>query len=156
MKKWTKLEIEALVLNYEGVHARDLAIEVGRTPLAIRLKARKLGLKSKLKNKGNGLDHKGPNNPMWGRNGLKGENNPCWKGDKAGVEAIHKWIRQNKPKPKRCENCNKLKKLTLANIKNHNYTRNIEDYKWFCEGCHRKMDTSKIWDIIIKPYKETA
>jgi len=65
MKKWSKEEIEALVINYSGVYARDLAIETGRTPLAIRLKARKLGLKSTLKNKGNGQDNKGSNNPNW-------------------------------------------------------------------------------------------
>jgi len=64
-KKWSKEEIEALVLNYEGVSARDLSIETGRTPLAIRLKAKKLGLKSTLKNKGNGRDNKGSNNPNW-------------------------------------------------------------------------------------------
>ncbi len=65
MKRWTELEIEALKINYSGVYAKDLAIETGRTPLAIRLKARKLGLKSSLRNKGNGKDNKGNNNPNW-------------------------------------------------------------------------------------------
>ena len=66
MKKWTKLEIEALILNYEGVSARDLSIETGRSIRAIIQKAKKLGLKSKLRNKGNNRDNKGTNNPNFG------------------------------------------------------------------------------------------
>ena len=66
MKKWTKLEIEALVLNYEGVSARDLSIETGRSIRAIIQKAKKLGLKSKLRNKGNNRNNKGENNPNFG------------------------------------------------------------------------------------------
>ena len=65
MKKWTKLEIEALVLNYEGVSARDLSIETGRSIRAIIQKAKKLGLKSKLRDQGNNQDNKGSNNPNW-------------------------------------------------------------------------------------------
>ncbi len=65
MKQWTEEEIEALKLNYEGVHARDLVVETGRSVRAIIQKAKKLGLKSKLRNKGNGRDNKGPNNPNW-------------------------------------------------------------------------------------------
>lgn len=66
MKKWTKLEIEALILNYAGVYARDLAIETGRSVRAIIQKAKKLGLKSELRNKGNGRDNRGANNPNFG------------------------------------------------------------------------------------------
>ena len=65
MKKWTKLEIEAIILNYEGVSARDLSIEIGRSVRAIIQKAKKLGLKSKLRNEGNARDNKGSNNPNW-------------------------------------------------------------------------------------------
>jgi len=53
MKRWTKEEIEALELNYTGNYAKDLAIETGRTVRAIIQKAKKLGLKSTLRNKGN-------------------------------------------------------------------------------------------------------
>ena len=65
MKRWTELEIEALKLNYSGVYAKDLAIETGRSVAAVIKKAKKLGLKSSLRNKGNGRDNKGPNNPNW-------------------------------------------------------------------------------------------
>ena len=53
MKRWTEQEIEALKLNYAGVYAKDLAIEIGRTVRAIIQKAKKLGLKSTLRDKGN-------------------------------------------------------------------------------------------------------
>ena len=65
MRRWTKLEIQALKLNYAGVYARDLAKETGRSVRAVIQKAIKLGLKSKLRNKGNSLDNKGSNNPNW-------------------------------------------------------------------------------------------
>ena len=65
MKRWSKEEIEALKINYAGVHTRDLAIETGRSMRAIIHKAKKLGLKSTLRNKGNGRDNKGKNNPNW-------------------------------------------------------------------------------------------
>ncbi len=132
MKRWSKLEIEALILNYEGVHARDLATETGRSINAIIKKAKKLGLKSELRNKGNGRDNKGSNNPNFGNLKI----NPTSIG-------IHGWVRKYKPKLKFCENCKKEKRLTLANIKNHNYTRNINDYKWLCYSCHKIMDISK-------------
>ena len=67
MKRWTKLEIEALKLNYAGVHARDLAIETGHSVRAVIQKAKRLGLKSNFRNKGNGRDNKGKNNPNFGR-----------------------------------------------------------------------------------------
>jgi len=66
MKRWTKLEIQALKLNYSGVHVKDLAIETGRSVRAIIQKAKKLGLKSTLRNKGNARDNRGENNPNFG------------------------------------------------------------------------------------------
>ncbi len=66
MNKWTEQEIEALKLNYAGVYAKDLVVETGgRSVRAIIHMAKKLGLKSKLRNKGNGKDNRGPNNPNW-------------------------------------------------------------------------------------------
>lgn len=53
MKRWSELEIEALKMNYNGVYAKDLAIETGRSVRAIIQKAIKLGLKSNLRDKGN-------------------------------------------------------------------------------------------------------
>ncbi len=55
MRRWSKLEIEALKLNYPGVYAKEIAKETGRSVRSVILKAIKLGLKSNLRNKGNSL-----------------------------------------------------------------------------------------------------
>ena len=136
-KKWSKEEIEALVLNYEGVHARDLAIETGRTQRAVILKARKLGLKSTLRNKGNGMDNRGMNNPNW--KGIR-KDNPLSKNS----NAIHQYLKRKHKRPNKCFHCRKKKYVVLANIKEHNYTRNIKDYRWLCRDCHRKFDCGLI------------
>ena len=65
MKRWTKLEIETLKLNYCGVSARILSKELRRSIRAVIHKAKKLGLKSSLRGKGNAQDNKGSNNPNW-------------------------------------------------------------------------------------------
>jgi hypothetical protein len=69
-----------------------------------------------------------------------GEKSHNWKGDKAGERALHRWIRKYKLKFELCEECYKMKKLELANIKNHQYSRNPDDYKWLCKSCHTKYD----------------
>ena len=69
-----------------------------------------------------------------------GENHPRWKGENAVKISKHIHVARIKPKPKGCEFCNKEKKLALANIKNHNYTKNPDDYKWLCYSCHKKFD----------------
>lgn len=77
---------------------------------------------------------------------LIGEKCCAWKGDKVGIFAIHQWVAKHKLKSKLCEFCGKEKdsfgdtKLELANIKNHQYTRNPDDYKWGHSRCHQKLD----------------
>jgi len=137
MKKWTKLEIEALVLNYEGVSARDLSIETGRSIRAIIQKAKKLRLKSKLRDKGNNRNNTGPNNPNW--KGIKKKNNLS-----KNPNAIHQYLKRKYKRPEKCFHCKKKKYVVLANIKNHNYTRNIKDYRWLCRDCHKKFDSGLI------------
>lgn len=70
----------------------------------------------------------------------RGRKNPKWKGDKAVKISLHKYIAKIKPRPKICEFCEKERKLALANLKDHNYTRNPDDYKWLCYSCHKKFD----------------
>ena len=62
-----------------------------------------------------------------------------WKGKEAGYLAIHKWVRNRKTKPENCECCGKKKRLTLSS-KTHEYTRNLDEYKWLCYSCHIKYD----------------
>ena len=82
------------------------------------------------------------------------ENNPNWKGDDAKYHAIHRWVRINKPKPKRCEICRKEKKLQIANLSG-NYLRDINDYKYLCISCHAKFDGYNKKGYNGRDYKES-
>lgn len=68
-----------------------------------------------------------------------GEKNGMWKGDEAGYEAIHSWVRKRKIKPLLCERCNKRKSFDLANISGK-YLRDIEDFEYLCRKCHMDSD----------------
>lgn len=94
----------------------------------------------------------GSKNPMFGRTHTPlviykarieklSEKNPNWKGENVKNKKVyHEWLRSRYPVPKLCTNCNKEKKLYLASINGHNYTRNINDYKFLCASCHIKFD----------------
>jgi len=69
----------------------------------------------------------------------KGALNPNWKGDRVKYQALHEWVRRNKPQPEFCESCNKNKSYEVANI-SQKYKRNINDYEWLCRSCHMKKD----------------
>ncbi len=69
----------------------------------------------------------------------KGENNVNWSGDKVGKKGLHSWIRNHKPLPIFCEDCNIAKPYDVANVSGE-YKRDINDYKWLCRSCHMKMD----------------
>jgi ribosomal protein L31 len=71
------------------------------------------------------------------------EKHPFWKGDKVGYNALHGWIRRNKPKPIFCEECKKNKSKDLSNISG-NYKRDINDYRYLCHSCHMKLDFKSI------------
>jgi len=74
------------------------------------------------------------------RDRQKGETHSRFKGNKANQNVLHRYVEKRKPKPEVCEECGKKKKLNLASLTNHNYTRNPDDYKWLCYSCHKKMD----------------
>ena len=86
-----------------------------------------------------------------------GEKNGNWKGNKVKYRAIHKWVRNHKPKPKYnlCEFCHKRKIYDCANIKNHKYTRNFKDWKFLCKKCHKHFDFPKGWGNAIKNRRES-
>ena len=73
------------------------------------------------------------------KNKMFGEKNPNWKGDKVGLIALHEWIKNHKPKPDFCEECNKVKPFDLSNISGE-YKRDINDFRWLCRSCHMKED----------------
>src|SRR3990167_6275357 len=68
-----------------------------------------------------------------------GEKSPNWKGEKASYSAHHKWIRNHKLTPKKCERCGKRKKLQASNI-NGKYKRDINDWEYICAKCHVYKD----------------
>lgn len=75
-------------------------------------------------------------------NGMYGKTNelcPAWKGDAAGVNAIHRWVERRKVKPALCENCNQREPKELANISGE-YRRDVDDYLYLCMRCHLIFD----------------
>lgn len=64
---------------------------------------------------------------------------PNWKGENAGYSALHKWIRNHKPIPRRCERCGKVKKLQASNHSGE-YKRDISDWEYICARCHVYKD----------------
>ena len=69
----------------------------------------------------------------------KGKKHPNYKGDEAGIVAIHEWVKGRKPKPQRCEECNRIRSLDLAN-KSGKYLRSITDWNYICRRCHMRGD----------------
>jgi len=56
---------------------------------------------------------------------------------------LHKWIREQKGKPTKCEHCGKDgltgRQIHWAN-KDHTYKRNLIDWIRLCRHCHNKYD----------------
>lgn len=69
----------------------------------------------------------------------KGEKNPAWKGIAVKYGALHDYIKYYLPKPKKCLDCDKIKRLDLANISG-NYKRDLTDWEWICRRCHMIKD----------------
>jgi len=84
---------------------------------------------------------------------LANEKHPQWKGDNVSYAALHDWIKKNKQKPKRCDNCNKeTDKLDCSNISGE-YKRDINDFQWLCRRCHLEFDG--VIESLIKKGKKT-
>ena len=63
----------------------------------------------------------------------------AWKGDRVGYQELHRWVRQNKVKPDRCEHCDEETQLEWAN-RSHEYLRDLDDWLALCRWCHRHYD----------------
>lgn len=61
-----------------------------------------------------------------------------WKGDNVGYNALHKWIRNNKPKSEFCNQCNDKLTLIIHNVSGE-YRRDFDDWEWICYPCHAKI-----------------
>ena len=64
-----------------------------------------------------------------------GPNNHQWKGDNIGYHSLHKWLRDNLPKPEFCELCGKKPAKDIANISGE-YNRSFDNYLYICYRCH--------------------
>ena len=71
-----------------------------------------------------------------------GDKNPNWKGDDVKYQALHQWIRKNKPKPNACEKCGQVRILECANISGL-YKRDINDFIYVCIPCHWSIDVKR-------------
>jgi len=100
----------------------------------------------------------GENNNMYGRRHIKesiekmrqkklgkkhpektGEKHHNWKGDDAGLAALHAWVKRRLPKPDLCEICNKVHPTDLASV-DHKYVRDLNQWQWLCKKCHFHSD----------------
>ena len=72
--------------------------------------------------------------------GLWGENNPEWRGDDCSHSAHHQWLYRKLGKARKCEHCGFEGKCTWANLKNHEYHKDINDYISLCYSCHKLYD----------------
>jgi len=68
-----------------------------------------------------------------------GNNHPMWKGDKVKYKPLHAWVRRHLPKPDLCVICKITEPNEVSNISGK-YLRDLNDYRWLCWSCHRKMD----------------
>ena len=55
------------------------------------------------------------------------------------LKNIHRWIKRHKPNQVHCSICNGAKKLELSNISGR-YKKDIDDYWYLCNPCHRLFD----------------
>lgn len=70
---------------------------------------------------------------------VTGENNKLWKGDKAGLIAIHAWVKKWIYDPGECQHCGIKNRLDWANISGK-YLRDKSDWLRLCRKCHSRMD----------------
>jgi len=84
-----------------------------------------------------------------------GKNNPNWKSDNIKKSAIHMWIRNNYGNANHCELCNRNRKLfNWANLNNHKYKRDIQDYIQLCNSCHINLDKGNIVIEIVRELRK--
>lgn len=69
----------------------------------------------------------------------RGEKNPYWKGDAAGRQGMHLWMRRRWTKCGICENCEKRGHTEWANLSGE-YHRERTDWAELCGRCHRVLD----------------
>jgi len=69
-----------------------------------------------------------------------GDENNAWKGDDAGVEAMHMWVKKWKGKASCCENCDREDSFYDWHNIDHKYRRVLDDYISLCRKCHYQFN----------------
>ena len=77
-----------------------------------------------------------------------GQNNGVWSGHLIGYWGIHDYIKYHLPRPNKCQNCNQIKKLDLAN-KSGVYLRELSDWEYLCRRCHMLKD-GRLNNLILR------
>ena len=76
------------------------------------------------------------------RENFKGIKHWAWIEGKPSYHTLHRWVAQNKGRPKKCEECglnDPKRTYDWANI-DHSYERNLDDFIRLCRPCHRRHD----------------
>ena len=76
-----------------------------------------------------------------------GEKNAMWKGDSAGIPALHSWIRRTLGTPGTCSMCGKSglrgHQIHWAS-KDGSYSRTLSNWVRLCVKCHKNYDMSRL------------
>jgi len=62
-----------------------------------------------------------------------------WKGERKEYTKIHRWVRKQKGKPKKCARCGSIEKVVWGNI-SQEYKYDVSDWMEICKSCHTKND----------------
>jgi hypothetical protein len=68
-----------------------------------------------------------------------GDEHPRWTGDSATVMALHRRVHGKKERTGICEHCGREGRTDFANIRNHEYTDDPDDYIELCRPCHQRF-----------------
>jgi hypothetical protein len=84
----------------------------------------------------------------------RGEKSYQWKADNVSYSGLHHWLKKYLPKPESglCQFCSQFPAKEIANL-NGVYTRELENYAWFCVRCHRLFDNN--YERNFKEYNES-
>lgn len=89
---------------------------------------------------------KGKKYPQMAR---RGSSHGAWKGDHAGYQSIHIWLRGRKERTGICKRCGLRRVTHFANVSGL-YMRDVDDYIEVCVPCHRKIDGQTLPDTPMR------
>lgn len=111
-------------LEYKGIKYITNKHSISKEAVYSILKRSGNRIRTKSESKEGALNHNWSESPSYG--------------------AIHAWVRNKKPSTGRCEKCNNIKKLDLANVSDtyntETYIRDINMWNWLCRKCHMIQD----------------